>query len=249
MTACPDVAATQCYRLRHVVRVVSPTFELRIPELAVPSGQVFALLGPTGSGKSTLLRMLAGFEPPSAGELSWRDGPLYDGSGALTARQTVTLVFQRPLAIRGSVRTNVEFGPRLRGIGDAAARAEEMLKRLNLLPLAGQSAASLSGGQLQLVALARALVLRPRVLLLDEPTSHLDPAHVALVEREVLNQQREQGMTVVWATHNLFQAKRVATQVALLLDGQLIENQPKEAFFNAPSDPRTRDFVAGRMVC
>jgi tungstate transport system ATP-binding protein len=231
-----------------LVRVVSSTFELRIPELSVPSGQVFALLGPTGSGKSTLLRLLAGLQPPSAGELSWHAGPLNGESDSLAARQAVTLVFQRPLPIRGSVRTNVEYGLRLRGISDTKERAEAMLERLNLLSLAKQSAAALSGGQLQLVALARALVLRPKVLLLDEPTSHLDPAHVALVEREVLAEKHEQGMTVVWATHNLFQARRVAARVALLLDGRLIECQPNETFFSAPADPRTGDFVAGLLV-
>ena len=99
-----------------------------------------------------------------------------------------------------------------------------------------------------MVAIARALVLRPQVLLLDEPTAHLDPAHVALVEEAVLHDQHERGTTVVWATHNLFQARRVANHVGLMLDGQLVEQQPTEPFFAAPRDPRTRDFVAGKMV-
>jgi len=243
-----DGSREPCYRLRGVVRVVSPTFELRIGELAVPRGQVFALLGPTGSGKSTLLLMLAGLEPPTAGELAWGDGPLYGNSRPAAVRQSATLVFQRPLPIRGSVRTNVEYGLRIRATADLGDRVAAVLSQLHLDRLAGQSAASLSGGQLQLVAIARALVLRPQVLLLDEPTAHLDPAHVALVEAAVIDDQRERQTTVIWATHNLFQARRVASHVGLMLDGQLVEQQPTDSFFEAPRDPRTCDFVAGRMV-
>jgi tungstate transport system ATP-binding protein len=237
-----------CYRLRGVVRIVSPTFELRIADLAVPRGQVFALLGPTGSGKSTLLRMLAGLEPPTAGELAWRGAAVYSDGAAATLRGAATLVFQRPLPIRGNVRTNVEYGLRMRHAAIDAGRVSEVLARLQLDRLANQSAASLSGGQLQLVAIARAMVLRPEVLLLDEPTSHLDPAHVAIVEQAVLDDQHERGTTVLWATHNLFQARRVAHQVGLLLDGQLVEQQPTSGFFEHPRDPRTSDFVAGKMV-
>ncbi len=237
-----------CYRMRGVVRIVSPTFELRIANLAVPRGRVFALLGPTGSGKSTLLRMLAGLERPTAGEMLWRDSPCYRNGEAKDVRQAATLVFQRPLPIRGSVRTNVEYGLRIRGAADRSDRVADVISRLHLEPLASQSAATLSGGQLQLVAIARALVLRPDVLLLDEPTSHLDPAHVALVEEAVLQHQRERGTTVVWATHNLFQARRISHDVGLMLDGQLIEQLPTEVFFESPQDPRTRDFVQGKMV-
>jgi tungstate transport system ATP-binding protein len=236
-----------CYRLRGVVRVVSPTFELRIGELDVPRGSVFALLGPTGSGKSTLLRMLAGLEPPTAGQLLAGGQPLYHGGNSALGR-AATLVFQRPLPIRGSVRTNVEYGLRMRGDRDASRRVNQTLAGLRLDRIAGQSAASLSGGQLQLVALARALVVHPEILLLDEPTAHLDPAHVALVEDVVLADQRQRGTTVIWATHNLFQARRVADHVALVLDGQVIENGPKPAFFDDPRDARTRDFIAGKMV-
>jgi len=243
-----DGSPEPCYRLRGVVRIVSPAFELRIGELNVPRGQVFALLGPTGSGKSTLLRMLAGLEPPTAGEINWHRGPLYASGGLAAIRQAATLVFQRPLPIRGSVRTNVEYGLRIRGSAELGDRVTEVLSQLHLDRVAGQSAASLSGGQLQLVAIARALVLRPDMLLLDEPTAHLDPAHVALVEQAVLQDQRERGTTVIWATHNLFQARRVANHVGLMLDGQLVEQQPTESFFEAPRDPRTGDFVAGKMV-
>src|SRR5262249_3119346 len=109
------------------------------------------------------------------------------------------------------------------------------------------SARTLSGGETQLVALARALVVDPEVLLLDEPTANLDPARVAVVE-SVVNDVHQRGTTVIMATHNLFSAHRVAGRVALLLDGRLIEDAPKEQFFNAPQDPRTAAFVRGDMV-
>jgi tungstate transport system ATP-binding protein len=225
------------FTARELVRTVSPTFSLRIDSLAIGRGQVCALLGPTGSGKSTLLRMLAGLEPLHSGSLGARFPP-----------RATTLVFQRPLPIRGSVRRNLEYGLKIRGIRQARGLVDRWLDALRLTRLAEQSAASLSGGQLQLVALARALVVEPSVLLLDEPTSHLDPAHVALVEQVVTGDCRERGTTVVWATHNLFQARRVAQHVALLLDGGLVEQGPVGRLFDSPENERTRDFLAGRMV-
>jgi tungstate transport system ATP-binding protein len=101
---------------------------------------------------------------------------------------------------------------------------------------------------MQLVALARALVLEPEVILLDEPTANLDPARVAMVERLIETVHRERKITVVWATHNIFQARRVAERVALLLDGRLVEIAPTKLFFDSPGDPRTAAFVRGEMV-
>jgi tungstate transport system ATP-binding protein len=221
---------------------------LRIDRLDICSGGIFCLLGPTGAGKSTMLRLLAAVETPSTGRLTFR-GQLYGAQELpLEIRRCITLVFQRPLLLAGTVRDNVEYGLRLRRLGSRHQRADAMLERLGLSALASRSARTLSGGETQLVALARALVVEPDVLLLDEPTANLDPARVALVEAAVQEVQRQQGTTIILATHNLFQAHRVASRVALLLDGRLIEDAPTERFFNAPTDPRTGAFVRGEMV-
>jgi tungstate transport system ATP-binding protein len=224
------------------------SFGLHIGQLQVRRGEVLGLLGPTGAGKSTLLELLAGLIRVDQGDLSFEDVPLAAGDLALPTRRRTTLVHQRPLLLTGSVRLNVEYGLRLRRQSDRANKVNAALDRLRLTEFAAQSARTLSGGQTQLVALARALVIEPDVLLLDEPTAHLDPAHVALVEETVHELRQERQMTVVWATHNFFQARRVADRTALLLNGQLVEVARTEDFYGNPSDPRTADFVQGRMV-
>jgi tungstate transport system ATP-binding protein len=236
------------YELEDVAQNYGGRVVLQIQRLEVAAGEVLGLLGPTGAGKSTLLRLLAGLEVPASGRLVYSGHRL--GSRALPAevRRGVTLVFQRPLLLSGTVRANVEYGLRLRGLGRCAERVRAVLDRLGLSPLAGRQAQTLSGGEVQLVALARALVLEPDVLLLDEPTGHLDPARIALVEEMVGQFQRRHGATVVWATHNLFQARRVAGRAALLLDGRLVEVGPTEEFFDSPRDRRTAAFVRGEMV-
>jgi tungstate transport system ATP-binding protein len=221
---------------------------LRIDRLKVEAGEVLCLVGPTGAGKSTLLRLLAGLESPTAGAIRFGDYRLAEGEPPLEVRRRLTLVFQRPLLLAGTVRDNVEYGLRLRGRGRHGQRVSALLERLGLAGLASQSARTLSGGETQLAALARALVLETEVLLLDEPTAHLDPARVALVEEVVGELHRRRPTTVVWATHNIFQARRVAGRVAFLLDGRLVEVAGAEEFFTAPRDPRTAAFVRGEMV-
>jgi tungstate transport system ATP-binding protein len=117
-----------------------------------------------------------------------------------------------------------------------------------LAEIASQSSRTLSGGQSQLVALARALAIESDALLLDEPTAHLDPARVALVEQVVGETAARRAMTVVWATHNLFQARRVAQRVAVLLDGELVEVDAASDVFDSPRDPRAAAFVQGIMI-
>jgi tungstate transport system ATP-binding protein len=149
--------------------------------------------------------------------------------------------------LRGTVRDNVAFGLRLRSEA-AEARVAAALERVGLAALAGQPASLLSGGEAQRTALARALVLRPRVLLLDEPTANLDPYHVGLIEGIVREQNATQATTVVMVTHNVFQARRLAHRAAFLLNGSLVEASLVEDFFNAPRDARTAAFVRGEMV-
>jgi tungstate transport system ATP-binding protein len=231
-----------------VTKTYGPRPVLQIDRLEVEPGEVLCLVGPTGAGKSTLLSLLAGLEPPATGEVYFGEYRLGGRALPLAVRRRITLVFQRPLLLTGSVQANVSYGLRVRGLRDRARQVQAVLNRLGLEGLASRSARTLSGGEVQLVALARALALEPEALLLDEPTAHLDPARVALVEGAVTDYQCRAGATVVWATHNLFQTRRVAGRVAFLLDGRLVEVAPVVPFFNAPHDPRTAAFVRGEMV-
>lgn len=236
------------FDLREIGKNFRRAFALEIGALQIRRGETLSLLGPTGAGKSTLLRLLAGLESPTSGEIRLEGQPFRSDRLPLPVRRRIAMVHQRPILLTGSVRYNVEYGLRLRGATASASLVEAAMHRFRLESIASQSARTLSGGQTQLVALARALVLDPEVLLLDEPTSNLDPAHVALVEETIRTRHAEHPMTIVWATHNLFQARRIADRVALLWDGKLIEAAATEEFFERPTSPRTAEFVQGRMI-
>jgi tungstate transport system ATP-binding protein len=242
------VSAPEPYLLEGVTQRYGGREVLHVGRLEVRPGECLALLGPTGAGKSTLLRLLAGLERPAGGRLLFGGHRFDHREPPLAVRRRIALVLQRPVMLAGTVRANVEYGLRLRRLPGRAALAREALERLGLGPLAGRPARELSGGEAQLVALARALAHGPEVLLLDEPTAHLDPARVALVEGAVRDYRAARGATVVWATHHLFQARRLADRVALLLDGWPAEVAPAQEFFESPSDPRAAAFVRGEMV-
>jgi tungstate transport system ATP-binding protein len=195
-----------------------------------------------------LLRLLNFIESPTAGTIAYRGCSYRDHRVPIAVRREITTVFQRPALIRGSVRRNVAYGLRLRNRRDDR-RVEQMLKHVGLDALARAQAQRLSGGEMQRVALARALVVQPAALLLDEPTANLDPYNVALIEDIVRRENRESGTTVVLVTHNVFQAKRLATRVGLMLAGRLIEVGPATQFFESPVDSRTAAFVRGEMIC
>lgn len=236
------------YHLDGVAKAYGGQPVLRVDRLEIAAGEVLCLVGPTGAGKSTLLRLLAGLEAPTAGMLRLGEHLLNGNRLPLDVQRRLTLVFQRPLVLAGSVRANVAYGLRLRGRSRDAEGVRAAVDLLGLSPLADRVARTLSGGEMQMVALARALVIEPDVLLLDEPTNNLDPARVALVEQAVVADHQRRGMTTVWATHNLFQARRVATRVALLLNGRLVEVAATEKFFDQPDDPRTAAFIRGEMI-
>jgi tungstate transport system ATP-binding protein len=145
------------------------------------------------------------------------------------------------------LRDNVAYGLRVRGL-PADGRVDAALEQVGLTALAHLPAHKLSGGEQQRAALARALVFDPEVLLLDEPTANLDPYNVGLIEAIIREQNQQRGTTTVLVTHNIFQARRLAHRVGLLLEGKLIELTPTEEFFESPHDPRTAAFVRGEMI-
>ena len=237
------------YRLLNVSKEYEGRRVLQVENLKIGRSEVFALVGPSGAGKSTLLRLLNFLEPPTAGRIRFQDVEFTANQPVpLPYRRRVTTVFQRPILLNRSVQANVGYGLGLRGLRGADSEIEKALEQVGLQALARQRARTLSGGEAQRVALARAIVLEPDVLLLDEPTANLDPYNVGLIEEIVTKLNRERGTTLVLVTHNVFQAKRLAHRVALMLDSQIIEVADVEAFFESPQDPRTAAFVRGEMV-
>ena len=235
------------YRLIDLQQTYNGRRVLDIDRLAVGRGEVLALVGPSGAGKSTLLRLLNFLEQPSGGTLAF-DGEIVIDKPPLEQQRRVTTVFQRPALLHRSVAANIAYGLRLRGQKLPDSEMTAWLDRLGLAHLARQSAPKLSAGEAQRVALARALVLRPDVLLLDEPSANLDPYNIGLIERLVGEAHAETGMTVVWVTHDIFQARRVAGRVAFLLGGRLVEAAEAAAFFGAPRTREAAAFLRGELV-
>jgi tungstate transport system ATP-binding protein len=237
------------YRLAEVTKKYDDRSVLRVEELEIRRGEILALVGPSGAGKSTLLRLLNFLEPPTSGSIRFLDSEVTaERRPPLALRRRVTTVFQRPILLNRNVVSNVAYGLRLRGREGSDPLVQDTLERVGLAPLARQRARTLSGGEAQRVALARAMVLQPDVLLLDEPTANLDPYNVGLIEEIVRTLNRERGTTLVLVTHNVFQAKRLAHRVGLLLEGQIAELSSVDVFFQSPHDPRTAAFVRGDMV-
>jgi tungstate transport system ATP-binding protein len=207
--------------------------------LTLHRGERLALVGANGSGKTTLLRLLHGLVP-------------FEGRRevvSLQGRLPVTaMLFQRPFLISLSVRWNVLVGLWLHGVPRAqrAERCARALQRVGLEPLAERPARALSGGQQQRLALARAWALEPDILLLDEPTANLDPSAKREVER-LIDDLADDGVTVVMSTHNLGQAKRLATRVAYLEAGRLVVDLPVERFFSDTLPTEAALFLKGEL--
>jgi tungstate transport system ATP-binding protein len=237
------------YRIRNLRKEYSDRSVLQVEKLDIYQGEVFALVGPSGAGKSTLLRLLNFLEPPTQGTIHFEENEFsVTREMPVDLRRKVTTVFQNPMLLNRSVWANVHYGLKLRGLRDSSPRIQAALDTVGMLEFANKRARTLSGGEAQRVALARAIVLQPEVLLLDEPTANLDPYNIGVIEETVAELNREQGTTVVLVTHNIFQARRLAQRVALLLDGRVVEIASVDEFFTSPRDPRTASFVRGEMV-
>ncbi|GAA0244985.1 amino acid ABC transporter ATP-binding protein [Haladaptatus pallidirubidus] len=236
--------------------------------LSVEPGEAVTIVGPSGTGKTTLLRLLGMFHPPESGTVRWRNEDVWRLSedDRLGVRRRVSMVFQEPSLFNAPVEQNVTYGRRVRQTWSKRVRATvtrtlgsrtamegidsdvtAALETVGLADKLGQNALSLSGGEAQRVAFARALATDPEILLLDEPTSNLDPQNTAVIE-EAIADARRRGLGVVVATHDMHQAERISDRVGVLLDGTIIETGPPEQVFDSPDDDRTRQFVAGELM-
>lgn len=219
------------------------SFSLDVERVEIPAGTVLALLGPSGSGKTTLLNVLGLLEKPSAGRvlLGGREVTMRDRD----ARLQMAAVFQRPYLFKGTVAANVAYGLVARGVARSthAQRIADVLERVGLGGYEGRSALSLSGGEAQRVSLARALVLDPRVLLVDEPLASLDPLLKHQLTHDFASILRAAGVTVLYVTHDHDEALVVADRVAIMNAGRIVATGPAEETMSLPSDPWTASFL------
>jgi molybdopterin-binding protein len=200
--------------------------------LQIREGEILALLGPNGSGKSTILKMLAFIENPTSGEVIFQNEKV-NFKNTEKERLQSTLVFQKTTVFGTSVYNNISYGLKIRKV-PKETRDIEVKKALELVKLEGfetRNAKKLSGGEQQRVAIARALVLNAKLLLLDEPTANLDPKNAGIIEEVIDTVNRENKITIVMATHNMFQAKKLPHRIALMDEGKIPEvGAPAEVF-------------------
>ena len=207
-------------------------------------GPLTIILGPNGAGKSLLLRLAHGLIQPTSGGISW--GGLKPGA----SRPWQAMVFQRPVLLRRSAAANIAYALALQGYSRSQRKqlAAAALSQAGLSHLAERPARVLSGGEQQRLAIARAWALRPKVMLLDEPTSHLDPAATAAIEALIGSVHRA-GAKIIMTTHDLGQARRLAGEVLFLHQGRLLEHTPAGQFFQGPSSAEAGAFIKGKLLC
>jgi len=224
-------------------------------DLRIEAAPKTVILGPNGAGKSLLLRLAHGLLQPSSGRVSWAASGSSSASTSSSAsdkqrlRTRQAMVFDRPVLLRRTARANVEYGLAIRGVSRElrSARAQMVLERTGLAPIADRAARALSAGEQQRLAIARAWVLEPEVLFLDEPTASLDPAASRSIE-ELVESIAAAGTKIVMTTHQLGLARRFADDVIFLYRGLLSERSDSNAFFAAPQSREAQAFLAGDLL-
>ena len=224
----------------------------------IPEKSITAFIGPSGCGKSTFLKTLNRMNDlvpgvKITGEVRYRGGDIYaPGTDVCRLRREIGMVFQKPNPFPMSIYDNIAYGPRTHGIR-SKARLDELVERSlrgaaiwdEVKDRLKKNALGLSGGQQQRLCIARALAVEPAVLLMDEPTSELDPISTSRIEE--LTMELKERYTIVIVTHNMQQAVRISDRTAFFLLGELVEYGVTEQVFSAPAEKRTEDYITGRF--
>ncbi|MGN0494479.1 MAG: phosphate ABC transporter ATP-binding protein PstB [Acutalibacteraceae bacterium] len=225
--------------------------------LSLPANRISAFIGPSGCGKSTLLKSLNRMNDlvegcKITGEVTLDGESVYGGMDVNTLRKRVGMVFQKPNPFPMSIYDNIAFGPRTHGVRQKQKLdeiVEESLKKAAIWDetkdILKKSALAMSGGQQQRLCIARALAVKPEVLLMDEPTSALDPISTSKIED--LAAELKKDYTIIMVTHNMQQAVRISDYTAFFLLGEVIEFSETEKMFSNPQDKRTEDYITGRF--
>ncbi|MBS7650993.1 MAG: phosphate ABC transporter ATP-binding protein [Candidatus Bathyarchaeia archaeon] len=218
---------------------------LKSASFDVEGGDTVSLVGVNGSGKTSMLRILAGLDEPSEGDIILGNMKMRPKD----LRRLSTMVFQKNVMFNTSVYENVAFGLKVRGLSDdeIEVRVSEALDSVGLKGFQKRKARRLSYGEQQRVSLARAFAIRPEILLLDEPTSNLDPSNAMIIEDAIRSIWRRGICTVILATHNLHQARRLSDRIIHIHSGRVLEYATPEEFFNNPRNEVTRRFVNGEL--
>lgn len=230
-------------KVRHLAYKAGNTPILNGIDLDLDTNSLTVLMGPNGAGKSVLLRLIHGLLPPTFGDIHWNGLPL-----TRSIRKEQALVLQKPVLLRRSAASNLSFALGLRKFPhQRTTRVRKALEEAGLAHVANRPARVLSGGEQQRLALARALLLNPKVLMLDEPTANLDPASTLLIEQAIAKVRRE-GVKVVLITHDQHQARRLAEDVVFLHGGKVAEHTAADQFFDTPASAAAKAYLAGDLL-
>ncbi len=253
----PQPAHATRLAVSHVNLYYGDHHALKDVSIEIPEREITSFIGPSGCGKSTLLRCFNRMNDyvkdcRIEGSITLDGQDIYADFNTTLLRQRVGMVFQHPNPFPMSIYDNVAYGPRGMGIKSRSELddlVEESLRRAALWDEVKDklkaSGLSLSGGQQQRLCIARAIAVKPEVLLMDEPTSALDPISTVQVEQLAMELKRDYTLVVV--THNMQQAARISDSVAFFLLGELVEHDPTAQIFKAPRDRRTEDYLTGRF--
>ena len=214
--------------------------------ITVDKSEVFALIGPTGAGKTTLLRLLDLLDEPTSGRIYF-DGLDTAASAKvrLEVRRRMAFVLQKPVVFNMSVYDNIAYGLKWRGIGENSLRqrVNSILEIVALSAYKNRNARTLSGGEAQRVAIARAIAIEPELLLLDEPTANLDPISTLKIEELIQNIFHHYKTTIVMATHDLLQGRRLAHRIGVIVNGEIIQVGKVDEVFASPRNREVAEFV------